>query len=185
MIKTILFDMDGVLIDARDWHYEALNRALVKFGYNIELDAHLSTYDGLPTKTKLKMLTEARGLPVGMHNFLNKLKQSYTKEITYQRCKPTFNHLYALSRLKSEGFKIGVCSNSVRETVETMMSLSGLKQYLDIIFSNEDVGKPKPDPDMYLAAIRHFGSSPSETLILEDNDLNLANKNKSCGPHYP
>ena len=182
MIKTILFDMDGVLIDARDWHFEALNRALMKFGYEIELDAHLSIYDGLPTRTKLKMLTEARGLPTGMHNLLNKLKQSYTKEITHQRCKPTFNHQYALSRLKNDDFNIGVCSNSIRDTIQTMMLLSGLEKYLDIIVSNEDVKYPKPNPEMYVAAIKHFGTLPSETLILEDNEHGIEAAKKS-GAH--
>ena len=59
MIKAILFDMDGVLIDAKDWHYEALNMALEIFGYSISRDAHLTTFDGLPTKTKLQMLSES------------------------------------------------------------------------------------------------------------------------------
>ena len=52
MIKAIIFDMDGVLIEAKEWHYEALNRALKLFGYEITRAAHLSTYDGLPTKKK-------------------------------------------------------------------------------------------------------------------------------------
>ncbi len=50
MIKAVVFDMDGVLIDAREWHYEALNRALGLFGYEITRYDHLSTYDGLPTR---------------------------------------------------------------------------------------------------------------------------------------
>lgn len=114
MIKAVLFDMDGVLIDAKNWHYEALNRALQLFGYSISRESHLSTFDGLPTRTKLEMLTKSRGLPKGLHDFLNTLKQTYTLEISYQRCKPTFNHQYALSRLKEDGYKIAVCSNSVR-----------------------------------------------------------------------
>ena len=53
-IKAVLFDMDGVLIDARDWHYEALNKALAIFGMEINRYDHLVTYDGLPTKKKLE-----------------------------------------------------------------------------------------------------------------------------------
>ena len=52
-IKAIVFDMDGVLIDAKEWHYEALNRALGLFGYGISRYDHLSRYDGLPTRRKL------------------------------------------------------------------------------------------------------------------------------------
>ena len=140
MIKAILFDMDGVLIDAKDWHYDALNRALNHFGHNISRDSHLSTFDGLPTKKKLGMLTNTRGLPVGLHSFINELKQAYTIEISYQRCKPAFNHQYALSRLKKEGFKLAVCSNSVRQSIETMMQLSGLMPYI-VYVSNQDVSR--------------------------------------------
>lgn len=170
MIKAVLFDMDGVLIDAKDWHYEALNRALRLFGYYISRESHLSTFDGLPTRTKLEMLTKSRGLPKGLHEFLNELKQRYTQEISYQHCKPTFNHQYALSRLKEGGYKIAVCSNSVRQSIETMMRLSHLNTYLDLIVSNQDVTVGKPNPMMYSQAMQILGVAPNECLILEDND---------------
>jgi beta-phosphoglucomutase-like phosphatase (HAD superfamily) len=170
MIEAILFDMDGVLIEAKDWHYEALNKALSKFGMAISRDAHLTTYDGLPTRTKLKMLTKAHGLPVELHEFLNKLKQQYTIELTASLCKPVFHHQFALGRLKSDGYKMGVCSNSVRNSVHTMMRLSKLEPYLDIQISNEDVSAPKPDPEMYIKGMEMLGVKPENTLILEDND---------------
>jgi len=170
MIKAILFDMDGVLIDAKDWHYEALNDALALFGMEIGRDAHLSTYDGLPTRTKLEMLTETRGLPRRLHSVINQVKQKRTAEIAIQRCKPTFNHAFALSRLRDDGMKMAVCSNSIRKTIELMMELSDLSRHLDLIVSNEDVSKAKPDPEMYLKAMSELGVQPHETLILEDNE---------------
>lgn len=169
MIKAILFDMDGVLIDAKDWHYNALNRALAHFGYNISRESHLATFDGLPTRQKLEMLSKSRGLPKGLHDFLNTLKQSYTLEVSNLRCKPTFNHQYALSRLKADGFKTAVCSNSVRQSVEEMMRLSALDVYIDVMVSNEDVSKGKPDPEMYLSAMSELDVAPESCLILEDN----------------
>lgn len=170
MIKAILFDMDGVLIDAKDWHYEALNRALEHFGYTVSRESHLSTFDGLPTRQKLRMLSSSKGLPEGLHIFLNALKQAYTLEISYQRCKPVFNHQYALSRLKKDGYKLAVCSNSVRQSIDTMMKLSALSAQLDLIVSNQDVEKGKPDPEMYLKAMQSLNVEPHECLILEDNE---------------
>lgn len=170
MIKAILFDMDGVLINARDWHYEALNRALDLFGMAIDRDAHLATYDGLPTLSKLQMLSKTRGLPVRLHSFINDLKQAYTAEIANALCKPVFQHRYALSRLKGDGYRLAVCSNSVRQSVQLMMTLSALAPYLDRLWSNEDVVQPKPDPEIYLRALADFGILPEEALILEDND---------------
>ncbi|SEF67274.1 haloacid dehalogenase superfamily, subfamily IA, variant 3 with third motif having DD or ED [Butyrivibrio sp. Su6] len=168
-IKAILFDMDGVLIDAKDWHYESLNKALGLFGLGISRYDHLHTFDGLPTKEKLKMLSEQYYLPEELHPFLNQLKQKYTMEETALKCRPMFHHEYALSRLHAKGYKIAVCSNSVRATIENMMRMSNLEKYIDLYVSNEDVVKAKPDPEMYNVTIRKFELKPEECLVVEDN----------------
>lgn len=174
MIKAVIFDMDGVLIDAKEWHYESLNKALQLFGYTIDRYDHLITYDGLPTKKKLEMLSIDQGLPKSLHKLLNELKQIYTQEIILQQCKPVFTCEYALSRLKSEGMKLAVASNSIRVTVEMMMEKAALTPYLDLMLSNQDVSKPKPDPEIYLTAMQRLGLQPDECLILEDNPHGLA-----------
>lgn len=181
-IKAVLFDMDGVLIDAKDWHYEALNKALGLFGYEINRYEHLSSYDGLPTKVKLERLTLEKGLPKYLHTFINEMKQKYTMDITYDYCRPRFNHEYALSRLKSLGYKLGVCSNSIKKTIEVMMDMACLSKYLDIQLSNEDVSKSKPDPEIYIKAIKAFKLSPEECLIVEDNE-NGIKAAKASGAH--
>lgn len=168
-IKAVLFDMDGVLIDAKDWHYEALNKALKLFGIEISRYDHLTTFDGLPTKVKLQMLSKRYYLPQELHQFINDVKQSYTAELVYQRCHPMFHHEYALSKLKQEGYQIAVCSNSIRKTIELMMDRAGLSPYLDLIISNEDVTKSKPDPEMYQTAMKKFGLNPEECIVVEDN----------------
>ncbi len=169
-IKAVIFDMDGVLIEAKEWHYDALNEALKLFGYKIELHEHLTSYDGLTTKTKLSRLSIEKGLPAYLHNFINEMKQQYTMEIIHQRCRPSFNHEYALSRLKSEGYRLAVASNSVRNTVDLMMEKARLQQYLEFSLSNQDVTLPKPHPEIYVNAIKKLGLTPSECLIVEDNE---------------
>lgn len=169
-IKVILFDMDGVLIEAKDWHYEALNRALALFGYEISRFEHLSAYDGLPTKVKLEKLSLEKGLPRYLHSFINEMKQQYTIEMIYNKCRPRFDHEYALSRLRVEGYRMAVGSNSIRKTVELMMEKARLTNYFDFMLSNQDVVRSKPDPDIYLTAMKRLGVSPDEVLILEDNE---------------
>ncbi len=173
-IKAVLFDMDGVLVDAREWHYEALNRALALFGMEISRDDHLVTFDGLPTRKKLEMLSDTRGLPRALHGFLNDLKQRYTQQIVATKCYPIFHIQYAVSRLKQDGYGIAICSNSVRDSMTRMLELSGLTEYADFYLSNEDVQKPKPDPEMYLTAMKRFGFKPDACLIIEDNERGLA-----------
>ncbi|MGE0588248.1 MAG: HAD family hydrolase [Cyclobacteriaceae bacterium] len=169
-IKAIIFDMDGVLIDAKEWHYEALNKALSFFGFGISRYEHVVTFDGLPTKKKLEMLTAESGLPKGLHGLINQLKQKYTTEMVFTRCRPVFHHQYALSKLRSEGYKIVVCSNSIRKTIEIMMERSGLAEYIDFFLSNQDVANPKPHPEIYIKAIDRLDLAPSECLIVEDNE---------------
>ena len=168
-IKAVIFDMDGVLIDAKEWHYEALNKALRLFGFEISRYDHLVTFDGLPTAKKLEMMTVERGLPKSLHQLINDMKQIYTMEYVYMECKPLFVHQYALSRLKSEGFRLALASNSVRVTIDMMMEKADLNQYLDFSLSNQDVKKSKPDPEIYITAINRLGLSPEECLVVEDN----------------
>lgn len=168
-IKAIVFDMDGVLIDAKDWHYEALNKALGLFGYGISRYDHLVTYDGLPTSRKLQMLTMEKGLPKGLHKFINEMKQAYTIDMVHTMCKPIFVHEYALAKLHAEGYHLAVASNSVRYSVELMMEKANLMQYLDFYLSNQDVTKSKPDPEIYNVAIARLGLRPEEVLVVEDN----------------
>ena len=182
MIKAVIFDMDGVLIDAKDWHYEALNKALKLFGQEINRYEHLVTFDGLPTRKKLEMLTLEGRIPKGLHSFLNSLKQQYTMEIIYSKCKPTFHHQFALSKLRNEGYKLAVCSNSVSKSIEVMMEKSSLATYLQFFLSNEDVVKGKPDPEMYNKAIKKLNLKPTECLVIEDNE-NGVKSAKASGAH--
>ena len=168
-IEAVIFDMDGVLIDAKEWHYHALNRALELFGYSISRIDHLTTFDGLPTRKKLELISMERGLPRALHEFLNQLKQLYTTEQIHVNCRPVFAHEYAISRLKAEGYKLGLASNSVRSSVKLMMERSSLLVYFDVMLSNEDVSKAKPDPEMYLTAASRLGVTPGSCLVVEDN----------------
>lgn len=162
--------MDGVLIEAKDWHYEALNDALSIFGCEISLYDHLVTFDGLPTKHKLNMLSSLGKLPKDLHPIINIMKQKHTMRMILNKCKPLFNHQYAISKLHSEGYKMAVCSNSIRKSVEVMIEQAGLNQYFDFYVSNEDVEKGKPDPEMYNLAMNKMNLKPEECLILEDNE---------------
>ena len=169
-INCVLFDMDGVLIDAKEWHYESLNNALKLFGMEISRFDHLVNFDGLPTLKKLEYLSLERKLPPELHDFINELKQKYTMEMVETRCNPKFIHQYALANLKRLGYQLGLCSNSVRRSVEAMLARSALYSHFDVILSNEDVTNPKPDPEIYIKAMEILGMKASECLVIEDNE---------------
>lgn len=174
MICAIIFDMDGVLIDAREWHYRALNQALELFGFHIGREEHLTTFDGLPTCVKLDKLSRMRGLPRELHGLINGLKQTYTAQLASLHCKPVPTHQDTLERLKTLGYRLAVASNSVRSTVDLMLERAELLPFLDFTLSNEDVEHPKPSPEIYQRAISRLGLSPQECLVLEDNENGIA-----------
>jgi HAD superfamily hydrolase (TIGR01509 family) len=162
--------MDGVLIDAKNWHYEALNHALRDCGYiPIEYTDHLENYDGLPTREKLQKLQKTQPIPDRDFNKINVLKQAYTHEMAADKCTKTPYHFDALAKLKSEGYRLALCSNSIRKSVDLMLSKAEITPFFDCILSHEDVGKAKPDPTIYNTAITNLGVSPKQTLVLEDN----------------
>jgi beta-phosphoglucomutase len=167
-IRAVLFDLDGVLIDATEWHYEALNRALGLFGYSISRFEHLSSYNGLPTRKKLEMLSVEKGLPSSLHGLIARAKQIYTREEILKSCWPTFEKEYMLSRLKRESFRLAVCSNATRDAVELMVRRAGLYDYFEFLLSNEDVVRSKPDPEIYQLAMERLRVQPEQTLVVED-----------------
>ena len=169
-IKAVVFDMDGVLVDAREWHYLALNRALNLFGFSISPEDHLAVFDGLPTRKKLEMLTNQRGLPEGLHDFINQLKQKYTIEMIHEYCRPTFRHEYALQQLRKRNYKLGLASNSILATIDLIMEKTYLKEYLDAVISAENVRNGKPDPEIYTTIFKTLGVEASEVIVIEDND---------------
>lgn len=169
-IQAVVFDMDGVLVDAREWHYLALNKALELFGYAISPEEHEAEFDGLPTRKKLEMISARSGLPIPMHDFINTLKQKYTVDLIHKFCRPTFKHEYALKRLKSDNYKIGLASNSITATIKLMMEKTALGQYLDDFISAEDVTHGKPSPEIYETIFKRLSVNPCNVLVIEDNE---------------
>jgi HAD superfamily hydrolase (TIGR01509 family) len=179
MIKLIIFDLDGVLVEAKEIHYDALNKALGE-KYFIDWNEHLSLYDGLKTNQKLEILTERKGLPIDLYKEIWDNKQMYTlQELRNLRVSPEL--VTTMTMLTNEGYKLAVCSNSVRKTVLTVLSKLGIIEYFDLILSNEDVKNSKPHPEIYWSAMSIMECLPEETLIVEDSPYGLlaASRSKS------
>jgi HAD superfamily hydrolase (TIGR01509 family) len=179
MIKLVIFDLDGVLVEAKTIHFDALNEALGP-KYVIEWNEHLSKYDGLKTNQKLEMLTKEKGLPSSMYKQVWDEKQRLTLQ-KLSNLQPSNQLQSCMSSLVSEGYKIACCSNSIRKTVLTVLSKLGIIEYFDLILSNEDVKNSKPHPEIYWKAISMMGCLPEETLIVEDSPFGLlaASRSKS------
>jgi len=166
MIKLIIFDLDGVLVDSRDLHYDALNRALKDFGEDtISYKDHISKYDGKPTREKLAL----KGVVSDKIEPINIKKQSYTAQLLNESLTINDRLVALLAKLKEEKYTIHVASNSIRATVDTVLFNIGLSTYIDYVVSNEDVEEGKPHPEMYLKCMLQAKVGPRDTLIIEDS----------------
>ena len=180
MIKLIVFDLDGVLVETKKLHYEAFNKALrdVDTKYEITLEEHLSKYDGLSTRKKLDLLGCEKGLSGMEFERIWMRKQLYTSQML-RELKSDDRIINVLSKLKNDGYTIVVASNSIRDSVKITLLKLGFLEYIDFYLSNEDVRHPKPHPEIYLRAIIESSVSPKETLIIEDSIVGRKAANES------
>ncbi len=181
MINTIIFDLDGVLIDAREWHYIALNKALMDAcGVSISRDEHISKYDGRPTKKKLELLASEGRIKEEKFTAIFNLKQHYTLMMIRDYCKPDPIKIAMMNSLR--GYKKACVTNSIAKTAYEMLVLSGLNYYLDYVQGNEATLFPKPNPSPYLKAMSELGAIPDTVLIVEDSPCGLTAAHRS-GAH--
>lgn len=183
-IKAVLFDLDGVLVNMPMGHYEALNKALGLFGVCISEDEHHNHFNGLPTKKKLEDLERQERLPSGLRDFINDIKQKYTKEIIPHYCAPDYSKIILLQHLKKQGFKLGCCSNSTKETLHLMLKSAQLFDFFDIIIGNDEVMNPKPNPEIYQTAFKKLNVSPGECIVIEDSPHGIASGKASGATVY-
>lgn len=181
-MELIIFDLDGVLLDSKDIHYESLNLSLkdIDQKYTISIQDHLSKFDGLQTNKKLQILTQTRGLPVELHQSIWKKKQEYTFK-NLMKIKPNDDLIEIMSYLQESGIKIACCTNSIRKTANIVLSQLGIIKYFDSIISNQDVINGKPHPEMYWKCMSELNCVPERTLIIEDspNGLLAASRTKA------
>ena len=167
MIKAILYDLDGVLVDATEWHYESLNIALKEIaGFIIERDEHISTFNGIPTKKKMEILNEQNRLSPKLFQKVWDKKQEKTKEVIERSASIDQNKIRLHNNTKN--MKKACITNSIRETAMLMLEKTGQLEFMDFVISNEDVTEPKPSPEGYNLAMKRLKLEPHECMIVED-----------------
>lgn len=184
-VKAIIFDLDGVLFDGVDLHFKAFNKALsnVDDKYIISSsDEH--EFNGIPTRMKLKKLTEERGLSTECHQQVWEQKQRFFLESISSLDDDT-QKIRIMSELKKLGYKIAVASNSIAATVKDVLVRKGLIEYVDLYLSNDDVIHPKPDPEIYVECVKKLGVTPLECIIVEDSFVGKTAANASGCHVFP
>lgn len=175
MIKAVAFDLDGVLIDSKELHYEALNTALrVVAGpsYCISMEEHLRFFDGLATTKKLNLLKARKGL-----------SEKLFRKIWFRKQLETYKKLSSLKRresiekifkyLQKKKIKIFIATNATRKTALMAARRLRLLAYVSQVYGNEDIQNQKPHPEIYLRCMVAAACRPEELLVVEDSPYGI------------
>lgn len=190
MQKLFIFDLDGVLVDACDWHRRALNEALQDTtGHTISMEEHISTFNGIPTREKLKILTSQGRVAASLHQRISTLKQEKTIAIIKKNANIRQEKINMLKKLKEQNHIVCCYTNSIRETAILMLQKTGIDDLFDVVLTNEDVASTKPNPEGYNYLIDYFNIDKEKCYIIEDSPKGLiaarlsgANVIKVSGP---
>jgi HAD superfamily hydrolase (TIGR01509 family) len=172
-IQAVIFDLDGVLAETRQLHYQALSMALNDLGLYLCHEEHEKIYNGLPTFKKIEILSIKYNFTPDQVELLNRRKQEYTVELIKDEIKPNSQHSLIFEYLRARNIKIAVCSNTKRNTLDFVLKNLQIDNLLEFSLSNEDVTEPKPSPEIYLNAMKLLKTTPEETIIIEDSPHGL------------
>lgn len=168
-MKAILFDADGVLFDATELHRVTFQAALEEYGYTITEEEHRQIFNGLPTRVKLNIVSEMKGLPMHLHEQIETRKQQMTLEMIPKTIKPTKGMGAALQRLRDLEIALVICSNARLRSVREMAKYAQIEHLFHRIMGNESVLRNKPYPDIYLLAAKQIGTPIEQCVIVEDS----------------
>ena len=178
MIKNIVFDLDGVLFDGCDLHATLFINAVsqIRPDITIQKEYHDEKLNGLPTKEKLKILNitgkEAEQIYIVKQELTNKHLASIG---------PSDKNFTICEELKKLGLNIYCVSNSIRSSIDTILTQMGIIHMFSGIISNQDIHEPKPSPIPYTTLYKKFNLLPEECLILEDSEFGIMSATQSGG----
>jgi HAD superfamily hydrolase (TIGR01509 family) len=170
---AVVFDNDGLLLDTEAAWTRAEEALFERHGSSFTME-HKRALIGTSPTTSAVLLEEMLGLP-GRGKALRDELHELVMEEALRGAPPRPGALELLAAVRDAGVPVGLASNSARAFVERVLSVAGLLDgQFDTVVTAEDVERPKPAPDLYLAACAALGAAPAEAAALEDSPIGVA-----------
>ncbi|MFI2371339.1 HAD family hydrolase [Streptomyces sp. NPDC018833] len=164
---SVIFDLDGTLVDSEPNYYEAGRRLLASHGVTgFDWDEHAS-FIGIGTRETLEILRARYAIDAPLDELLAAKNRIYLE--LARASTDVFPEMRKfVERLAADGVPTAVASGSSRAAIEAVLAGTGLDAHIGLIVSAEEVGRGKPEPDVFLEAARRLGAVPADCVVLED-----------------
>ncbi|WP_328684945.1 HAD family hydrolase [Streptomyces sp. NBC_00343] len=164
---SVIFDLDGTLVDSEPNYYEATRQTLAEHGVPDFTWAQHERFVGISTQETLVLLKERHGLKAPVEELLAETNRRYLALArAATRVYPEMRKFVEL--LAAEGVPMAVASGSSPEAIEAILTGTGLDASLRTAVSADEVARGKPAPDVFLEAARRLGAAPADCVVLED-----------------
>lgn len=168
MIKAIIFDFDGTIIDTETAWYSAFRDAYEDHGVDLTLDMYSQCIGtSLHTFNPYEYLVTELHLPIDLDAFRQSIHNRHSEIMKTESIRPGI--IEYLKQAKQSGLKIGLASSSARAWVDKYIRGLGISDYFDIIRTSDDVRHVKPDPELYLQTLTGLGVKATEAIAIEDS----------------
>ena len=173
MFDAIVFDNDGLLLDTEEVWTRAESTLFERYGASFTMEQKRALL-GTSVATSAAKIEEMLGRPGRGLEMMDELHELVMEE-ALAGVSPRPGALELLNAVRDAGVPVGLASNSSREFVERVLSVAGLLNgHFDLIVTAGDVERPKPAPDLYLAACAGLGAAPERGAALEDSETGVA-----------
>ena len=169
MIKAIIFDMDGVLVDSEPFHIEIEKQQFLMNQLSITNEEH-HRYMGVATNVMWEQIAERHSLNVSVEELTEQNRIESIRFFTEVKEIPVMPGLIdLLEKLQQKKYPMAVASSSFPEIIELILERTGIRKYFQVVVSSQEAGKSKPEPDVFLLAARKLKVMPDECLVVEDS----------------
>jgi len=171
LIKAVIFDLDGVIVESESAHIEAEQQTFLKYGVRISSD-ELHKYTGTTAKLMFTELIRKYKLNATFEEIFRQ-KETILFKLLEKDAEPTKGVITLLKKLKSKGIKLAIGSSSTKKQIKYVLSKLDIEHLFDSVIGEEDIVRSKPDPEIFLKAAAELDVNPSECLVVEDSELGV------------
>ena len=169
MIKAIIFDMDGVLVDSEPFHVEIEKQQFNRHKIQVS-DIEHQQYLGVASDVMWHKIAKNHTLNISLEELIQQNRTETIRYFSELKEIPVMPGLVdLLEKLKKKNYRLAVASSSFPEIIELILEKTDLKKYFQIIVSSQEAGKCKPEPDVFLLAAQKLGVKPEDCLVIEDS----------------